>query len=393
MMRLTARKRRLRPKSPRPAREFLTPRWIARNAVVLSGAAWGVACGTMCAAFALGAVASGGALGEAAVPRDLDAAAVVHEPLQPDLAREMAAYTHLLRSAYEQHIGNLPGARKALQQALESMETAALYARSGDLALTMQNPRRAEVDSEKAIALDPTHADAYLTLGKREYNERLAAAQQRFLELRLQLGGQTTNGKIGPGLLVVMEGSDAGGKGGAIKRLVQLLDPRHYSVYSYAAPSSRELRHHFLWRFWSKVPGRGGMCVFDRSWYGRVLVERVEGFATPTEWNRAYDKIVDFERGLVVEGVIVIKFWMQVSPKEQLNRFESRADDPLRQWKLTDEDWRNRKQWDAYYAAVEEMLARTSTPYAPWTVVESNCKWFARIKVLDSVINAIEAAL
>lgn len=236
--------------------------------------------------------------------------------------------------------------------------------------------------------LDKIDLDA--SLGKREYNERLVAAQQRFLELRLQLGGQTTNGKIGPGLLVVMEGSDAGGKGGAIKRLVQLLDPRHFSVYSYAAPSSRELRHHFLWRFWSKVPGRGGMCVFDRSWYGRVLVERVEGFATPTEWNRAYDKIVDFERGLVVEGVIVVKFWMQVSPKEQLKRFESRADDPLRQWKLTDEDWRNRKKREKYDEAAEDMLERTDHEDAPWNLIAGDQKRWARIAVLETTISRVE---
>lgn len=236
--------------------------------------------------------------------------------------------------------------------------------------------------------LDKIDLDA--SLGKREYNERLAAAQQRFLELRLQLGGQTTNGKIGPGLLVVMEGSDAGGKGGAIKRLVQLLDPRHFSVYSYAAPSSRELRHHFLWRFWSKVPGRGGMCVFDRSWYGRVLVERVEGFATPAEWNRAYDKIVDFERGLVVEGVIVVKFWMQVSPKEQLKRFESRADDPLRQWKLTDEDWRNRKKREKYDEAAEDMLERTDHEDAPWNLIAGDQKRWARIAVLETTISRVE---
>src|SRR6056297_337529 len=147
-----------------------------------------------------------------------------------------------------------------------------------------------------------------------EYEERLAAAQQRFLELRLQIGGHTGEGTVGPGLLVVLEGADAGGKGGAIKRMVQPLDPRHFSVYSFAAPNERELRHHFLWRFWSKAPGHGGMCVFDRSHYGRVLVERIEGFASTAEWTRAYDEIVNFERGMVQEGVIIVKFWMHVSP-------------------------------------------------------------------------------
>jgi polyphosphate kinase 2 (PPK2 family) len=244
--------------------------------------------------------------------------------------------------------------------------------------------------------LDKIDLDA--ALGKDEYEKRLAAAQQRFLELRLELGGHVNPrgdkpGKIGPGLLVVMEGSDAGGKGGAIKRMVGPLDPRHYSVYSYAAPSEREMRHHFLWRFWSKVPGRGGMCVFDRSWYGRVLVERIEGFASRTEWTRAYDEIVNFERGIVDEGVILVKFWMHVSPDEQLERFESRALDPLRKWKLTDEDWRNRDKRDVYNEAAEEMFDRTDHAAAPWDVISADQKKWARIAVLETTIKRIEAGL
>jgi polyphosphate kinase 2 (PPK2 family) len=226
-----------------------------------------------------------------------------------------------------------------------------------------------------------------------EYEERLLAAQQRFLELRLQLGGQTTNGKIGPGLLIVMEGSDAGGKGGAIKRLVAPLDPRHFSVTSYAAPDSRELRHHFLWRFWSKVPGRGGMCVFDRSWYGRLLVERVEGFASVEQWTRAFDEIVNFERGMVQEGVILVKFWMQVSPDEQLSRFKGRETDPLRQWKLTDEDWRNREKQDQYNEAAEDMFDRTDHALAPWNIVAGDQKKWARVAVLETTIKRIEEGL
>jgi polyphosphate kinase 2 (PPK2 family) len=237
------------------------------------------------------------------------------------------------------------------------------------------------------------HIDMTARLSTAEYDARLASAQQRFLELRLQLGGHLNGGQIGPGLLVVMEGSDAGGKGGAIKRLVQPLDPRHYSVYSYAAPTERELRHHFLWRFWSKAPGRGGMCVFDRSWYGRVLVERVEGFATRAEWKRAYDEIVNFERGLVDEGVIVVKFWMQVSPDEQLSRFEDRQNDPLRQWKLTDEDWRNRDKRKQYEEAIEEMFERTDHEAAPWNLVAGDQKKWARIAVLETTIERIEAGL
>ncbi|MFT4866896.1 MAG: polyphosphate kinase 2 (PPK2 family) [Ilumatobacter sp.] len=238
-----------------------------------------------------------------------------------------------------------------------------------------------------------SQVDLCASLQKDEYEERLVAGQRRFEELRLHLGGQTNGGNIGPGLLVVVEGSDAGGKGGAIKRLVQPLDPRHYSVYSYAAPSSRELRHHFLWRFWSKVPGNGGMCVFDRSWYGRVLVERVEEFATTQEWTRAYDEIVNFERGLATEGTIIVKFWMHVSPDKQLERFNSRKDDPLRKWKLTDEDWRNREKRDLYDEAAEDMFERTDHASAPWLLVAGDQKKWARIAVLETTTKRIEHGL
>jgi polyphosphate kinase 2 (PPK2 family) len=231
--------------------------------------------------------------------------------------------------------------------------------------------------------------DLTARLSPAEYDRRLAAAQERFLELRLTLGGQL-GGEVGPGLLLVVEGSDAGGKGGAIKRIVERLDPRHYSVYAYAKPSDREKRHHFLWRFWSKVPGRGGMCVFDRSWYGRVLVERIEGFATDEEWARAYDEIVTFERSLVVEGVILVKVWLQVSKQEQLRRFDSRAKDPLRSWKLTDEDWRNRDKWDHYADAVEEMFDRTDHELAPWDVISGEHKKWARVAVLETLNQRIE---
>ena len=226
-----------------------------------------------------------------------------------------------------------------------------------------------------------------------EYERRLAAAQERFLELRLRLGGQTNGGDIGPGLLIVMEGSDAGGKGGAIKRIVEHLDPRHYSVYSYSKPSSREKRHHFLWRFWTKVPGLGGLCIFDRSWYGRLLVERVECFATVEQWTRAYDEIVGFERSMVMEGVILVKFWVQVSPDEQLKRFESRRDDRLRSWKLTDEDWRNRDKSDLYAEAADDMFERTDHDLAPWDLVSGEHKKWARVTILETLNQRVEEGL
>ena len=162
--------------------------------------------------------------------------------------------------------------------------------------------------------------------------------------MRLQCGGQTGDGTLGPPICILFEGWDASGKGGAIRRLTSNLDPRHVNVASYAAPTEREKRHHFLWRFWPALPGWGGMSVLDRSWYGRVLVERVEGFATKKEWRRAYDEIVAFEDSLAREGMVLIKFWMHISDEEQLRRFKAREGDPLKQWKLTDEDWRNRER-------------------------------------------------
>ncbi len=230
-------------------------------------------------------------------------------------------------------------------------------------------------------------------LSSEEYRQRLAAAQTRFLELRLRLGGHFDGSELGPGLLIVMEGSDAGGKGGSIKRLVDPLDPRHFDVFTYAAPTAREKRHHFLWRFWRDLPGHGGMCVFDRSWYGRVLVERVEGYASDEEWRRAYDEIVQFERGMVIEGVIIVKIWLQVSADEQLRRFKAREKDPLKQWKLTEEDWRNREKWDRYQEAAEEMFTMTDHGLSPWHVISSEQKKWARVRVIETVCERIEEAL
>jgi polyphosphate kinase 2 (PPK2 family) len=192
---------------------------------------------------------------------------------------------------------------------------------------------------------------------------------------------------------VVFEGWDASGKGGAIKRLVAGLDPRHVRVKQYAAPTHDEKRHHFLWRFWPALPGWGGMAVLDRSWYGRVLVERVEGFATEEQWRRAYDQIAGFERSLADEGMVLIKFWLHISHEEQRERFERRARDPLKTWKLTGEDWRNRERRPEYAAAVEEMVERTSTDAAPWHLVEAESKRYARVKVIETAIAEIEAGM
>ena len=177
--------------------------------------------------------------------------------------------------------------------------------------------------------------------------------------MRLINGGQLNEGNLGPPVCIVFEGWDAAGKGGAIKRLVEPLDPRHVHVAPFAAPTPDELRHHFLWRFWPPLPGWGGMTIFDRSWYGRVLVERVENLATEVQWRRAYEEITDFEHTLAEEGMIVIKLWMHMSHEEQLRRFVRRRDDPLKAWKLTDEDWRNREKRPQYDEAVSDMLRLT----------------------------------
>jgi polyphosphate kinase 2 (PPK2 family) len=234
--------------------------------------------------------------------------------------------------------------------------------------------------------------DLTLKVGREEGEHQLAKAQIRLLELRLALGGQIGSGDLGPPLCVMFEGWDASGKGGAIKRLVMPLDPRHVRVAQFAAPTPDEKRHHFLNRFWPVLPGRGGMAVLDRSWYGRVLVERVEGFASKKEWKRAYDEIVSFEQMLCAEHTVLVKFWMHVSRDEQVRRFEARREDPLKRWKLTDEDWRNLERRPDYEEALEEMFERTDHRAAPWRIVPAENKRYARVYVIEQVIEAIERA-
>ena len=230
-------------------------------------------------------------------------------------------------------------------------------------------------------------------LDRDEYEKRVLRGQRRFLQLRLALGGQMAPGTIGPGILVIMEGPDAAGKGGAIKIMVNHLDPRHYSVVSYGAPSKLEKDHHFLWRFYTELPGLGQMAVFDRSWYGRVLVERIEGFASRDEWRRGYKAIVDFEESLCLESVILVKMYMHISDDEQLARFQSRAGDPLKAWKLTDEDWRNREKNRDYEKAAEEMFTRTDHKLAPWDVIAGEQKRYARVTALETLIKRVEEGM
>src|SRR5438874_12259717 len=236
--------------------------------------------------------------------------------------------------------------------------------------------------------------DLSLELTPRQEQARLVAAQERLLQLRLVLGGLIgPDPRIGPPVCVVFEGWDASGKGGAIKRLVGPLDPRHVRVAQFGAPSYDEKRHHFLWRFWPALPGWGGMSVLDRSWYGRVLVERVEGIASEAEWQRAYPQIVQWETGLAAEGALLVKVWLEISEDEQLRRFRARERDPLKRWKLTGEDWRNLSRRADYEQAIEEMLAETDHAPAPWQVIAAESKPFARATVLETVISRIEAAL
>jgi AMP-polyphosphate phosphotransferase len=235
--------------------------------------------------------------------------------------------------------------------------------------------------------------DLKLSLSREEEERRLEAAGRRLLALRLTLGGLIGRRQLGPPVCVLLEGWDAAGKGGAIKRLVVPLDPRHVRVVQYGAPNADDKRHHWLWRFWPALPGWGGMAVMDRSWYGRVLVERVEKFATTEQWGRAYEEINDFERMLHREGMILIKLWLHISSAEQLERFERRERDPLKNWKLTDEDWRNRKRRRAYERALEDMFARTDTDVAPWHIVAAESKRYARVCVMETLCAEIEAGM
>ena len=236
--------------------------------------------------------------------------------------------------------------------------------------------------------------DLSLKLSKDEEAERLDAAWVRLQQLRLTLGGLIGDGKLGPPVCVIFEGEDASGKGGAIKRLVAQLDPRHVRVKQFAEPTHDEKRHHFLWRFWPALPGWGGMAVFDRSWYGRVLVERVEELATREQWLRAYEEINGFEQTLADEGMILIKFWLHISEKEQLKRFKDREKDELKSWKLTDDDWRNRGRREEYAEAVEDMVARTSKePHAVWHLIPADSKRYARVAVIETVIAEIEEGM
>jgi polyphosphate kinase 2 (PPK2 family) len=217
-------------------------------------------------------------------------------------------------------------------------------------------------------------------------------ADLELLQNKLHLLGYQVYTQKRP-VILVFEGWDAGGKGGAIRRVTERLDPRGYVVWPIAAPHGDDKVRHYLYRFWRRLPEKGQIAFFDRSWYGRVLVERVEGFCSAPAWQRAFSEINQFERELTDFGTIVFKFWLQIDQKEQLRRFKERAATNYKQWKITDEDWRNRGKWEDYEQAVEDMLLKTSTHTAPWTIVEANDKLYARIKVLRTVVDKLEREL
>jgi polyphosphate:AMP phosphotransferase len=229
--------------------------------------------------------------------------------------------------------------------------------------------------------------DLTLSLGPKEYKKRLAEAQAglNLLVRRLRAARRS--------LILVFEGPDAAGKGGAIRRLTEALDARDYRVIATSAPTDEERAHPYLWRFWRHLPGQGRVTLYDRSWYGRVLVERVEGFATPEEWQRAYEEINAFEEQLTDFGTVVLKFWLAVSPEEQLRRFQDREETPYKQYKITAEDWRNRDRWESYEAAACAMIEKTSSTTAPWVLVEADNKEWARVKVLEAVNARLQEAL
>jgi polyphosphate kinase 2 (PPK2 family) len=224
-------------------------------------------------------------------------------------------------------------------------------------------------------------------LEEKPYRERMAAQQLRLRRLQFRMYEEQVP------VLAVFEGWDAAGKGGAIKRITQVLEPRGYTVSSFSAPRGEEKTHHYLWRFWRTLPRAGHLGIFDRSYYGRVLVERVEGFCSEEEWRRAYREINEFEAQQASVGMAIQKFWLHISKEEQLRRFRDRERDPFRAHKLSEEDWRNRARWKEYARAADEMLSRTSTAYAPWTVVEADDKLYARVKVARTLADAIERAV
>ncbi|MEI6292913.1 MAG: polyphosphate:AMP phosphotransferase [Methanomicrobiales archaeon] len=263
--------------------------------------------------------------------------------------------------------------------------TKALERRVSGKDLPAKNNRNVSVKSKKRIDLD--NADLTKTVSKQDYPGQLMEYQDRVREAQYLLYKRKVP------LIIVYEGWDAAGKGGNILRLTASMNPRGYEVVPVSRPNDLELSHHYLWRFYSRFPKSGHITLFDRSWYGRVLVERVEGFCSEPDWKRAYNEINEMEQNFVSDGGGIIKFWLEIDKDEQIARFRQRETDSRKQWKITDEDWRNREKWGEYREAVNEMLVKTDTPLAPWTIVESNDKFYARLKTLQTTIEYVGTLL
>jgi len=243
------------------------------------------------------------------------------------------------------------------------------------------------IQTEKSSFDFLSQVDLNLNLSKKAYKKQIKKQQLQLRQLQRSIYERNIP------VLAIFEGWDAAGKGGAIKRLTEVLDPRSYRVHAFAAPTDEEKAHHYLWRFWRQLPPAGTIGIFDRSWYGRVLVERVEGFASNLEWQRAYQEINDFEAQLVHGGYVLLKFWLHIDPDEQLKRFQKRQQDPFKQHKITEEDWRNREKWESYEVAVNQMIERTDSTIAPWRIIPANDKYYARVKVIETLTSAIEEKL
>lgn len=302
---------------------------------------------------------------------------LMHEEMLEQTDTEYAPWT-IVEATHKDYaaLKILDRVTAAFREALKRRQSGAAQDRTG---------AAAEQEKFQNGVLSGINLDQSLT--KEAYKEKIDRLQDKLEMLHSEIY------RLRIPVVIGFEGWDAGGKGGAIRRLTSHLDPRGYQVNPTAAPNDIEKKHHYLWRFWNHVPKAGHIAIFDRTWYGRVMVERIEGFCREAEWKRAYQEINEMEAHMANAGAVVLKFWLQIDKDEQERRFKERMDNPAKQWKITDEDWRNREKWDQYEQAVNEMLVRTSTTYAPWIVVEGNCKYYARVKVLESVVEALEAKI
>jgi polyphosphate:AMP phosphotransferase len=276
--------------------------------------------------------------------------------------------------------------RDEINKHLDRLENSTI---NGDISTTdpAEDLHDSDIQTELKAATVLDVMDMSLSLPKKQYKQELQAYQARLNQLHRNALKKKMS------TILVFEGPDAAGKGGAIRRVTAALDARHFQVFPIAAPTDEERAHHYLWRFWRHLSRAGKITIFDRSWYGRVLVERIEGFAEEDEWRRAYSEINSFEEMLTDSGILLMKYWIHVTKDEQLNRFKERETVPHKQWKLTEEDWRNREKWNEYEHAVNDIVERTSTKAAPWTLIEGNDKRYARVKVIKKLCEQMETAL